>query len=113
MGKLYRLNRARTETSTSAFENFFTRVELQQLLDLYARRVASGEWRDYAIDQHAGATVFSVFRHTHEQPLFSIAKRAGEAAFDVYSGHCRLKRTGSLNEALSLLENRRKLRVIS
>ena len=43
---------------------FFDRTELNQLLSLYSRRVASGEWRDYAIDQRGGSAVFSVFRHS-------------------------------------------------
>ena len=29
---------------------FFTRKEFTELLDLYGRKVAAGEWRDYAID---------------------------------------------------------------
>ena len=29
---------------------FFSRRELDQLLQLYSRQVARGEWRDYAID---------------------------------------------------------------
>ena len=41
---------------------FFTRPELHQLLSLYSRQVARGEWRDYAIDQQDGAALFSVFR---------------------------------------------------
>ena len=109
MAKLHRLNTTRTKNVPA----FFSRGEFQQLLDLYSRRVASGEWRDYAIDQHAGIATFSVFRHTHEQPLFKIAKRGPDNEFEVYSGPHRLKRTGSLREALSVLESRRRLRVVS
>jgi len=32
----------------------FTRAELNAILDLYGRKVAAGEWRDYAIDFRAG-----------------------------------------------------------
>ena len=42
----------------------FDRQELRQLLDVYSRRVASGEWKDYAIDMGNGSAVFSIFRHT-------------------------------------------------
>jgi hypothetical protein len=55
---------------------FFTRPELHQLLSLYSRQVARGEWRDYAIDQQDGTALFSVFRHTHESPLYTIVKAA-------------------------------------
>ena len=52
----------------------FTRVELNQLLGLYAARVSKGEWRDYAIHLGADAASFMVFRHSQENPLFVISK---------------------------------------
>ena len=54
---------------------FFNRSEFGQILATYSRRVASGEWRDYAIDHMPGAAAFSIFRHTHETPLFVIEKQ--------------------------------------
>ncbi len=53
---------------------FFSRQELRQLLEVYSRRVASGEWRDYAIDHYGQDAVFSVFRHSFDSPLFAVAK---------------------------------------
>ena len=53
---------------------FFTRAEFRALLDLYGRKVAEGEWRDYAIDFGREKAVFSVFRRTSEVPLFRIEK---------------------------------------
>jgi hypothetical protein len=68
--------------STSAFAQtavpatvFFTRRELDQILRVYGRKVAAGEWRDYAIDFGRDRAVFSVFRHTSEVPLFRIEKQ--------------------------------------
>ncbi len=40
----------------------FDRRELTQILNVYGRKVASGEWRDYAIDTLKEKAVFSVFR---------------------------------------------------
>ena len=40
----------------------FDRFELRQIMDLYGRMVAIGEWRDYAIDFLRDKAVFSVFR---------------------------------------------------
>ena len=45
---------------------FFDRQELRQLLDVYSRRVASGEWHDYAMDQRGNCAVFSIFRHSFD-----------------------------------------------
>lgn len=52
----------------------FSRRELNRILGLYGRKVASGEWRDYAIDFHKDRAVFSVFRRTSEVPLYRIEK---------------------------------------
>lgn len=91
---------------------FFDRMELRQLLDLYSRRVATGEWKDYAIDQYGSIAVFSIFRHSFDQPLFAIAKRASGKGCDyvLFSGREQLKRGRTVGEALEVLE--RKLRVL-
>jgi hypothetical protein len=52
----------------------FDRDELAQILNVYGRKVRSGEWRDYAIDTLREKAVFSVFRRTTEIPLYRIEK---------------------------------------
>src|SRR5215203_6414266 len=52
----------------------FSRGELREILDLYGRKVADGEWRDYAIDFTPAKAVFSVYRRTTEMPLYRIEK---------------------------------------
>ena len=52
----------------------FDRAELDAILAVYARKVAAGEWRDYAIDHLRDRAVFSVFRRTSEVPLFQVVK---------------------------------------
>ena len=111
MAKLYRIVDARRRAGPT----FFDRHELNQLLSLYSRRVASGEWRDYAIDQKGGSAVFSVFRHSQDAPLFRIAKRTSGYAphreYIVSSGRETLKTADSMREALSVFA--RDLRLIS
>lgn len=58
----------------SAARVTFDRIELRRILGLYRRKVASGEWRDYAIDFHKDRAVFSVFRSSAEAPLYRIEK---------------------------------------
>lgn len=117
MGNLYRLEDAGrpVKGSKNKHPTYFSRTELNQLLSLYSRRVASGEWRDYAIDQRAGMAVFSIFRHTHDRPLFSIAKRSSGIGrggdYLVYSGGRRVKQARSIAEALSIFES--KLRLVA
>ena len=50
---------------------FFTRKEFTAILDLYGRKVAAGEWRDYAIDFGREKAVFSVFRRVERGPPLS------------------------------------------
>jgi uncharacterized protein DUF2794 len=93
----------------------FTRPELNQLLQLYSRRVASGEWRDYAIDHDTLRARFMVFRNRLAGPTFTIVKLApsgdGKSAFLVASGMRSLKRGASLPEVLAIFE--RKLTLVS
>ncbi len=111
MSNYYRLQEYRKSTRRI----FFERQELNQLLSLYSQRVAAGEWRDYAIDQAGGAAIFSVFRHSHDAPLFSIAKKVGGPGrgreFVVFRGREELKHASTLPEALKVF--RQKLRVVS
>jgi len=87
---------------------YFTRLELNLFLGLYSRHVARGIWRDYAIDHRDGMALFSVFRHTHEAPAYSIIKTAAApnrpAEFIVQSGRQKLRVSRSLAEALEFFQ---------
>ncbi|MGI8723932.1 MAG: DUF2794 domain-containing protein [Methyloceanibacter sp.] len=64
----------KTDPATRRGHIAFDRKELSQILNIYGRKVASGEWRDYAIDTLKEKAVFSVFRRTSECPLYRIEK---------------------------------------
>ena len=91
---------------------FFSRFELNQLLALYSRQVARGEWRDYAIGERDGAALFAIFRHTHECALFTVVKTAPGVSphgeFTLLGGRQRLASGKTVGEVLSML--RRSLR---
>jgi hypothetical protein len=52
----------------------FDRRELGRIFGLYGRKVAEGEWRDYAIDFLRDRAVFSIFRRASEVPIYRIEK---------------------------------------
>jgi hypothetical protein len=52
----------------------FSRVELDQIMQLYGRMVAAGLWRDYAIDLGARVATFSAFRRASERPEMRLVK---------------------------------------
>ncbi len=92
---------------------FFSRQELRQLLDVYSRRVALGEWRDYAIDHYGNVAVFSVFRHSFDSPLYAVAKSGSgkESEFTVFDGRHRIKKGRSLPDVLKVFD--KPLRLVS
>lgn len=87
----------------------FSRSELSQLLSVYGARVQRGDWRDYAIDSTPDMAVFSIFRSSREQPLYSVTKIASRSLikpsqYAVYAGRNPLKQSTSLREVLAFLE---------
>jgi hypothetical protein len=90
----------------------FNRKELNEILEVYGRKVADGEWRDYAIDQLKEKAVFSVFRRTSEVPLYRIEKQPKDArrqgAYQLITATgLILKRGHDLAHVLRVLEPRR------
>ncbi|NVJ70621.1 MAG: DUF2794 domain-containing protein [Alphaproteobacteria bacterium] len=59
---------------------YFMRPELNQILNVYGKMVAAGEWRDYAIDHLMDNAVFSIFRRASEMPLYRIIKEPALAS---------------------------------
>jgi hypothetical protein len=52
----------------------FDRRELSAILNLYGRKVAAGEWRDYAIDFLREKALFSIYKRNSERPIFVVEK---------------------------------------
>jgi Protein of unknown function (DUF2794) len=89
----------------------FDRYELTAILDLYGRKVASGAWRDYAIDLLRDKAVFSVYRKASEYALYRIEKdlrlaRKQGAYSVIAAGGLIMKRGHDLKRVLSVLEDR-------
>jgi len=99
------------KTSANPAPVTFSRRELDQILHLYGNKVASGEWRDYAIDMLRDRAVFSVFRRASEVPLYCIEKdprlsrRQGAYSVTNASGQV-LKRGRELASVLRLFDAR-------
>jgi hypothetical protein len=94
----------------------FTKQELQTILNLYGRMVASGEWKDYAMDFLSERAVFSVFRRASEVPLYRIEKTpklaTKQGAFSITAATGLVLRRGNdLERVLNILE--KKMQVVS
>lgn len=87
----------------------FDRRELGLILSVYGRHVASGEWRDYAIDFSRERAVFAILKRTGEAPLYRIEKDPKRAekqgAYSIVAqGGKVLKRGAELDRVLEVLE---------
>ena len=94
----------------------FDRRELREILNLYGRMVAEGEWRDYAIDFTRDKAIFSIFRRASEYPLYRIEKNPRlsrkQGAFSVIAATgLILKRGHDLVRVIDVLD--KKLRLVS
>ena len=55
-------------------ENFFERNELKIILDLYAKMVSEGSWKDYGLNISSKQVGFNVFKNSTENALYKICK---------------------------------------
>ena len=54
---------------------YFSKYELKIILNFYSKQVSKGLWRDYAIDNLSNESFFSIYKHTHDQPIYQIIKK--------------------------------------
>ena len=97
--------------STLPLATAFSRQELSAIMDMYGRKVARGEWRDYALDLMRDKAVFSIFRRSSEVPIYRIEKNPKlarkQGAFSVIAaGGLIMKRGHDLKRVLAVLDDR-------
>ena len=55
-------------------KHFFEKDELKIILDLYAKMVSEGSWKDYGLNISSKQVGFSVFKNAAENALYKICK---------------------------------------
>ena len=55
-------------------KHFFEKDELKIILDLYAKMVSAGSWKDYGLSISSKQVGFSVFKNATENALYKICK---------------------------------------
>ena len=53
---------------------FFKKNELKLILNLYAKMVSSGEWKDYGLSISKKEASFNVYYRSSERPAYKITK---------------------------------------
>ena len=55
-------------------ETFFIKKELRSILNLYAKKVSSGDWKDYGLSVNKKEVTFDVYQRSSEKPVLRILK---------------------------------------
>ena len=55
-------------------EKFFIKRELQSILNLYAKMVSNGTWKDYSFSSGSREISFDVYQRASDQPVLRILK---------------------------------------
>ena len=53
---------------------FFIKKELREILDLYAKMVSNGSWKDYSLSSGPKEISFDVYQRASDKPVFRILK---------------------------------------
>ena len=53
---------------------FFEKKELKTILDLYAKMVSEGSWKDYGLSISSKQVSFSIFKNAAENAMYKICK---------------------------------------
>ncbi len=97
-------------------EKFFVKKELQTILNLYARKVSSGDWKDYGLSINKKEITFDIYQRASEKPIYRISKNLNPKnkieKFYVLDGDGRVvKKSESLDNLINKIE-RTKLKLV-
>ena len=62
------------ESQKKERERFFIKKELQSILNLYAKMVSNGTWKDYSFSTGTKEVSFNVYQRASEKPFLRILK---------------------------------------
>ncbi len=63
-------------------EKFFIKKELQCILNLYAKMVSNGSWKDYSLSTGAKEVSFDIYQRASEKPFIRITKNLKPSYFN-------------------------------
>ena len=70
------------EAKKNEREKFFIKKELQSILNLYARMVSNGSWKDYSFSSSIKEVSFDVYQRASEKPVLRILKNLKPKYYD-------------------------------
>ena len=70
------------DTKKKEREKFFVKKELQCILNLYAKMVSNGSWKDYSFSTGTREVSFDVYQRASEKPVLKITKNLKPSYFN-------------------------------
>ena len=97
-------------------QKFFIKKELQCILNLYAKMVSNGSWKDYSFSTGAKEVSFDVYQRASEKPVIRISKNLkpkyfNERYFIKDRDGTILKKSENLNQLINKM-SWNKLRIV-
>ena len=90
-------------------ESFFIKKELQTILNLYARKVSTGDWKDYGLSINKKEITFDIYQRASEKPIYRISKNLNpknktEKFYILDKNGKIMKRSESLDDLINKIE---------
>ena len=63
-------------------QTFFIKKELKDILNLYAKMVSNGSWKDYSLSSSPKEISFDIYQRASEKPVFRILKNLKPVSFN-------------------------------
>ena len=63
-------------------EKFFIKKELQCILNLYAKMVSNGTWKDYSLTSDKKEISFDIYKVASDRPIFRISKNLNPKSYN-------------------------------
>ena len=87
-------------------QKFFIKKELQCILNLYAKMVSNGSWKDYSFSMGSKEVSFDVYQRSSEKPVLRILKNLKPKYFNERflikdKNGAILKKSENLNQLIS------------
>ena len=87
-------------------EKFFVKKELKSILNLYARMVSNGSWKDYSFSSGMREVSFDVYQRASDKPVIRILKNLklnymNEKYLIKYRNGNILKKSENLNKLIN------------
>jgi len=99
MSKIYHFSKYIKEKEKISF----SKNDLNLIISIYSKNVSNGIWKDYSINFERNYAEFSIYKHTHASPEFSIVKNK-KKIFSIYSRQQELKKSRYIKDVLDILK---------